>query len=150
MSIPSKHLKVGHHRPTCETPFKWRFTGGPIVARDYAGCVVLYKPSLTLLLHDCNKVRLWQNCEYAFDGHQGPMCVCKQARFEPECTYAQSPLSLHWSIMLHIVCMWPGKVQTRLHLCAISSEPSLTTFTPFCLHVSREDSEETALVYNLP
>ena len=30
---PSKHVKVSHHRPTNETPFKWRFTGGPIVAR---------------------------------------------------------------------------------------------------------------------
>ena len=23
----------GHHRPTSETPFEWRFAGGPIVAR---------------------------------------------------------------------------------------------------------------------
>ena len=28
------HIKVGHHRPTCETPSKWRSAGGPIVARD--------------------------------------------------------------------------------------------------------------------
>ena len=24
-------LKVGHHRPACETPFKWRFAGGPMM-----------------------------------------------------------------------------------------------------------------------
>ena len=30
--FPSKHTKVGNHRPTSETPFKWHFTGGPIVA----------------------------------------------------------------------------------------------------------------------
>ena len=26
-------LKVGHHRPASETPFKWRFTGGPMMAQ---------------------------------------------------------------------------------------------------------------------
>ena len=25
-------LKSGHHRPASETPFKWRFTGGPTMA----------------------------------------------------------------------------------------------------------------------
>ena len=25
-------LKVGHHRPASETPFKWRFAGGPMMA----------------------------------------------------------------------------------------------------------------------
>ena len=25
-------LKAGHHRPTSETPFKWRFAGGPMMA----------------------------------------------------------------------------------------------------------------------
>ena len=24
---------LGHHRPASETPFKWRFTGGPLMAR---------------------------------------------------------------------------------------------------------------------
>ena len=28
------YIKVGHHWPTSETPFKWRFAGGPIVARE--------------------------------------------------------------------------------------------------------------------
>ena len=28
-----KHLKAGHHWPASETPFKWRFAGGPIFAR---------------------------------------------------------------------------------------------------------------------
>ena len=26
-------LKVGHHRPVRETPFKWRFGGGPMMAQ---------------------------------------------------------------------------------------------------------------------
>ena len=33
-SDSSKHLKAGHHRPASETTLEWRFTGGPIVARD--------------------------------------------------------------------------------------------------------------------
>ena len=28
------HIKAGHSRPTSETPFKWRFADGPIVAGD--------------------------------------------------------------------------------------------------------------------
>ena len=31
-AFPCKHLKPGHHRPAMETPFKWRFSGGPMVA----------------------------------------------------------------------------------------------------------------------
>ena len=26
-------LKAGHHRPASETPFKWRFAGGPMMAQ---------------------------------------------------------------------------------------------------------------------
>ena len=33
--MPSKHVQLGHYRPTSEMPFKWRFTGGLIVARDW-------------------------------------------------------------------------------------------------------------------
>ena len=32
---PSKHVKAGLYGPTSETPYTWRFTGGPIVARYY-------------------------------------------------------------------------------------------------------------------
>ena len=32
--FPSKQLKAGHYRLTSETPFEWRFAGGPIEARD--------------------------------------------------------------------------------------------------------------------
>ena len=28
----SQHSKLGHHRPASETPFKWRFVGGPKMA----------------------------------------------------------------------------------------------------------------------
>ena len=31
--VLSKHLKSGHHQPASETPFEWRFTGGPMVAQ---------------------------------------------------------------------------------------------------------------------
>ena len=27
--------KSGHYRPVSETPYEWRFAGGPIVARDW-------------------------------------------------------------------------------------------------------------------
>ena len=32
---PSKHLEAGHYRPTSETPFEWRFAGGPMVTPPY-------------------------------------------------------------------------------------------------------------------
>ena len=32
-SQPGKHLKAGHHQRPSETPFKWRFTSGPMLAR---------------------------------------------------------------------------------------------------------------------
>ena len=31
--LPIQHLMLGHHRPASETPFKWRFAGGPLMAR---------------------------------------------------------------------------------------------------------------------
>ena len=39
---PSKHLKTCHHRRVSETPFYWRFAGGPMVARY---CVLAAIPS---------------------------------------------------------------------------------------------------------
>ena len=30
---PTQHTVSGHHGSTSETPFKWRFAGGPMVAR---------------------------------------------------------------------------------------------------------------------
>ena len=29
--LQSQHSMLGHHRPASETPFKWRFTGGPMM-----------------------------------------------------------------------------------------------------------------------
>ena len=29
--LPSQHSMMGHHWPVNEMPFKWRFTGGPIM-----------------------------------------------------------------------------------------------------------------------
>ena len=31
--LPIQHSMLGHHRPASETPFKWRFAGGPLMAR---------------------------------------------------------------------------------------------------------------------
>ena len=31
--LQSQHLMMGHQRPASETPFKWRFAGGPLMAR---------------------------------------------------------------------------------------------------------------------
>ena len=33
LHVPSQHSMLGHHRHASETPFKLRFTGGPMVAR---------------------------------------------------------------------------------------------------------------------
>ena len=33
--ISSQHTVLGHHRPTSETPFEWRFADGPMVARFF-------------------------------------------------------------------------------------------------------------------
>ena len=30
--LPSHHLMLGFHRPASETPFKWRFAGGKLMA----------------------------------------------------------------------------------------------------------------------
>ena len=30
--------KVGHHRPASETPFQWRFAGGPMLAISMPFC----------------------------------------------------------------------------------------------------------------
>ena len=36
--------KAGHHRPARKTPFKWRFTGGPMLARHQtlAGPILVF------------------------------------------------------------------------------------------------------------
>ena len=31
--LPSQHSMLGHYRPASETHFKWRFAGGPMMAR---------------------------------------------------------------------------------------------------------------------
>ena len=31
--LPSQPSMLGHHRSACETPLKWRFAGGPLMAR---------------------------------------------------------------------------------------------------------------------
>ena len=31
--LPSQYSMLGHHRPASEMPFKWRFAGGPFMAK---------------------------------------------------------------------------------------------------------------------
>ena len=39
--LPSKHSMSSHHRHASESTFKWRFTGGPMMARLYSGIWIL-------------------------------------------------------------------------------------------------------------
>ena len=50
---PSQHPILGHYQPASETPFRWRFAGGPIVARFYvlSRNVRTQKTKLTLYCH---------------------------------------------------------------------------------------------------
>ena len=84
---------------------------------------------------DSNETTLVHSLLIIFNGHLCSILnVCEQGRFWQDYTCAQSPLNLHWSLMLHIVCMWAGKILTRLHLCTVSSEPSLVTYAQyFCV-----------------
>ena len=36
IKLPSQHSMLGHHRYASETPFKWRFAGGPMIACLYS------------------------------------------------------------------------------------------------------------------
>ena len=38
---PTKHSMPSHHMYASESPFKWRFTGGPMMARLYNGIWIL-------------------------------------------------------------------------------------------------------------
>ena len=88
---------------------------------------------------------------WAFPDHLGSvLCVCEQWRIWWDCTCAKFPLSLSWSLMLRIGCMWVGNTLTRLHLCTVSPEPSLTIYAPYWVYVSRKYSDKTALVHSLP
>ena len=72
--------------------------------------------------------------------------VCEQWGFWRECTCAETPLTLRWLLRLNFVCMWAVPI---LHLCTDSTESSLVTYAPFCMFLSREDSDETAFVHSL-
>ena len=55
--LPSKHSMWSHHRHTSETPFEWRFTGEPIMARLYSGILILPLKTKNVAKFD----PLWQN-----------------------------------------------------------------------------------------
>ena len=46
--LPSKHSMSSHHRHASESPFKWRFTGGPMMARLNSGIWILPSKKKTL------------------------------------------------------------------------------------------------------
>ena len=75
--LPSQHSMLGHHRPApiSETPCKWRFAGGPMIARF--NC---YWDSLSP--HKKTLSEFWQNfldprmvVAYIDDAQEGPRIV---------------------------------------------------------------------------
>ena len=42
--LPSQHSMTDHHQPASETPFKWRFASGPIMAPALSGIWILPQP----------------------------------------------------------------------------------------------------------
>ena len=50
LKIPSRYAFLGRYWPTSETPFKWRFAGGPIVACIYYAYLVMNCCMQTLLV----------------------------------------------------------------------------------------------------
>ena len=62
MGLSSKHLKADNHRPVSETPFKWRFVDGPIVARHsvLAGLTLfnsMYTKNDKMISFSCDEVK---------------------------------------------------------------------------------------------
>ena len=55
--LPSKHSMSSHHRHASETPFKWRFTGEPMMARLYSHIWILPSKKKNVAKLD----PLWQN-----------------------------------------------------------------------------------------
>ena len=100
---------------------------------------------------DFDESVLVHSLPWTFVGHQSSIyCEYEQGRFWRDCTCTQSPLNHCWSLILHLLCEWAGKILTRLHLRTVSPEPSLVTHPPFIVFVSREDSDKTVLVHSLP
>ena len=56
--LPSQHLMLGHHWPVLVsgTPFKWRFAGGPMMARFKC-----FLESLSPHQKNPKKTKRWQN-----------------------------------------------------------------------------------------
>ena len=44
---PNNQFKSGQYRPTKETPFRWHFAGGQIVAREDVGWKLCFEIILT-------------------------------------------------------------------------------------------------------
>ena len=42
MLIPSQNKLSGHRRPASETPFEWRFAGGPMMARIFMFAALVF------------------------------------------------------------------------------------------------------------
>ena len=54
MARPNQHTSSGPYRPTSETPFKWRFACGPIVARFYIYILTGSVPVVFVHLDHCD------------------------------------------------------------------------------------------------
>ena len=130
---------------------------GKILTRLHL-CTVSPEPSLTTYApywvyvsrEDWDETTLVHSLPWAFPDYLGSVLgVCEQGRFWLDCTCAQSPLRLPWSLMLRIGCLWAWKILTRLHLYTVSSEPSLVTYSSYCGYESREESYETTIVHSL-
>ena len=59
--LSSKRMKAGHYRPASETPFKWRFVGGSLVARN---CMLSWQGGLLkrTTANNVQNIRPVQNC----------------------------------------------------------------------------------------
>ena len=105
--------------------FQWELTcAQPPLSRRWSHMFRIMYVSMedsdeTALVHS----RLW-----AFPDHLcSVLDVCEPGRLRRDYTCAQSPLSLPGPLMLRIGCIRAGKIETRLHLCTVSPEPSRTT-----------------------
>ena len=83
---PGKHLRACCNRPSSETPFEWRFAGGPLVARH---CVLggsenpvtgikeysIFLWFMILLFRQHRRFRYYRICSYVSNIHCTPMLM---------------------------------------------------------------------------
>ena len=92
------HLIAGYHRPTSETPFKWRFVDGPIVAPDCT-CMLarVLREWWSVEMMDISlaawhlSINSWKTCMYWDDKRKVTLLasVCCTMEFQLPCNYLQ-------------------------------------------------------------